>query len=65
MLYEVITDLGTAATSAVTISGGSIVLQTPSTAVSGPRDFRNGAGSQTINGGALQLGNGSSPDTSM
>ena len=52
-------DLGTASSSTVAISGGTIVVQSPSAAASGPRDFRNRAGTQTITGGALQLGNAS------
>ncbi|HEY2954460.1 MAG TPA: putative Ig domain-containing protein, partial [Candidatus Eisenbacteria bacterium] len=55
-------DLGTAATSTASMSGGSIVLQNASTAASGPRDFRNrGGGTQDFTGGTLQLGNASTP----
>jgi hypothetical protein len=49
-------DLGTAAASVVNVSGGAIVLQTQASAGSGPRDFRNQAGSVTVTGGKLQLG---------
>src|SRR5262249_34512015 len=52
-------DLGIAAT-AVSISGGSIVLQGTNGAVTGPRDFRNSGPSQSITGGVLQLGNAES-----
>jgi hypothetical protein len=52
-------DLGVAATSSAAISGGTIVIQKASTAGSGPRDFRNGAGTQSLTGGTLQLGNAS------
>jgi hypothetical protein len=54
-------DLGTAASAAATISGGTIVLQVQSSAASGPRDFRNQAGVLNMTGGRLQLGNASTP----
>src|SRR6185369_10357443 len=54
-------DLGTAAASVVNVSGGAIVLQIQASGASGPRDFRNQAGSVTVTGGKLQLGNASSP----
>ncbi|HMO82149.1 MAG TPA: fibronectin type III domain-containing protein [Pyrinomonadaceae bacterium] len=57
-------DMGTAAGSFVAISGGSIVIQNPSTAASGPRDYRMQSGSAatsggtaSITGGTLQIGN--------
>lgn len=57
-------DMGTAAGSFVAISGGSIVIQNPSTAASGPRDYRmqsgsaaTSAGTASITGGTLQIGN--------
>ena len=53
-------DLGTAAASSATISGGAIVLQTAGTSGVGPRDFRNRVGIQNITGGTLQIGNASS-----
>jgi len=53
-------DLGTGSSSSVTITGGTIVLQNASSAVSGPRDYRNSAGAQNITGGTLRLGNSSS-----
>jgi hypothetical protein len=53
-------DTGTASTSSFTISGGTIVTQLAGTGASGPRDFRNSVGIQSITGGTLQLGNASS-----
>ncbi|HEY3215594.1 MAG TPA: putative Ig domain-containing protein, partial [Candidatus Eisenbacteria bacterium] len=52
-------DLGTGSTSSATFSGGVIVIQNASTAASGPRDYRNGVGTQTVTGGTLQLGSSS------
>lgn len=55
-------DLGTSLSSSITMSGGTIVVQLASTAVSGPRDYRNsaGAGIAGVTGGTLQLGNAAS-----
>ncbi|MBL7753584.1 MAG: fibronectin type III domain-containing protein, partial [Chitinophagaceae bacterium] len=55
-------DLGTSSFSNINISGGTIVVQTNSTAASGPRDYRMqaGQGGNSITGGALQIGNASS-----
>lgn len=55
-------DLGTALSSTISISGGSIVVQQPGTASSGPRDYRNqgGSGVAGVTGGTLQLGNANS-----
>lgn len=52
-------DLGTSLLSIVNISGGSIILQTASTAASGPRDYRvqAGQGIGSFSGGTLQIGN--------
>ena len=55
-------DLGVSTGSAVSITGGTIVVQVASTAASGPRDYRNqaGAGIDGVTGGTLQLGNAAS-----
>lgn len=55
-------DLGTALGSTINMSGGTIICQLANTAVSGPRDYRNqaGTGVAAVTGGTLQLGNGSS-----
>lgn len=55
-------DLGTSLASSINMSGGSIVVQLPGTAASGPRDYRNqgGSGVAGISGGTLQLGNANS-----
>ena len=51
-------DLGTSLSSTVNISGGTVVHQLASTAVSGPRDYRNqaGAGIPGVTGGTVQFG---------
>lgn len=55
-------DLGTSASSTVTISGGTIIIRRASTAASGPRDYRHQAGpTANVTGGTLQLGDASSP----
>ena len=53
-------DMGTASGTSVTISGGTIILRNAGTATSGPRDYRNNAGVQSLGGGTLQLGDASS-----
>lgn len=55
-------DLGTAAGSSITVSGGTVIVQIASTALSGPRDYRNqaGAGAPGVTGGTVQFGNASS-----
>jgi hypothetical protein len=56
-------DLGASATSVVSMTGGTIVCQLASTAASGPRDYRNQAGSVgigVVTGGSLRLGNAAS-----
>ncbi|MCX6249651.1 MAG: hypothetical protein NTX61_02760 [Bacteroidetes bacterium] len=55
-------DLGTSLTSTISMTGGTIVCQLANTAASGPRDFRNQAGTGIlgVTGGTLQLGNASS-----
>src|SRR5690606_20229162 len=55
-------DLGTSTLSAINITGGTVVVQLPNSAASGPRDYRNSAGSGTtgVTGGILQMGNASS-----
>ncbi|HPH85276.1 MAG TPA: T9SS type A sorting domain-containing protein [Ferruginibacter sp.] len=53
-------DIQTLDNSSFTMSGGRIVLQNASTAVSGPRDFSNNAVNMNITGGTLQIGNASS-----
>jgi len=60
-------DLGTSATSIVSISGGTIAIQIASTAASGPRDYRGPATGATLNitGGNLYLGNASSPGSAQ
>jgi hypothetical protein len=57
-------DVGTSATSSVTITGGSIVVQLASAAATTPRDYRHQSGSAatsngtaSVTGGTLQLGN--------
>ena len=55
-------DLGTGV-GTTNISGGTIVVQLASTAVSGPRDYRNQSGltgTTTVTGGTVQLGNAAS-----
>ena len=59
-------DMGTSTLSAVTISGGNIVVQNANTAATTPRDYRHQSGSATttngttsVTGGLLQLGNAS------
>jgi hypothetical protein len=55
-------DLGTSLSSVLNVSGGTIILQLAGTGASGPRDYRNAAGSgiSAITGGTLQLGNAAS-----
>lgn len=56
-------DLGTASGSIVSLIGGTIVCQLASTAASGPRDYRNQAGTLgtlSTTGGTLQFGNAAS-----
>ena len=55
-------DLGTSLSSNISISGGTMVIQLANTAASGPRDYRNSAGSGItgVTGGTLQLGNAAS-----
>ena len=55
-------DLGTSLTSAINISGGTIVNQLANTGGSGPRDYRNqaGGGIAGVTGGTVQLGNAGS-----
>jgi hypothetical protein len=55
-------DLGTSLTSAINISGGTIITQLANTGGSGPRDYRMqaGGGVASLTGGTLQLGNASS-----
>lgn len=52
-------DLGTTTASSVNISGGSVTVQLAGTGGSGPRDYRNQAGTGVagITGGTLRLGN--------
>ena len=55
-------DLGTGV-GTTNISGGTVIVQLASTAVSGPRDFRNQSGltgTTTVTGGTVQLGNAAS-----
>jgi hypothetical protein len=55
-------DLGTGV-GTTNITGGSIIIQLASTAVSGPRDFRNQSGltgTTTVTGGTVQFGNAAS-----
>ncbi len=59
-------DMGTSTGSFVTITGGNIVVQNANTAASGPRDYRHQSGSASttagttsVTGGTLQLGNSS------
>ena len=55
-------DLGTGV-GTTNITGGTIICQLASTAVSGPRDFRNQSGltgTTTVTGGTVQLGNAAS-----
>jgi hypothetical protein len=57
-------DMGTAAGSSVTMSGGTIVIEQPNSAASGPRDYRNQAGGSNPplpSGGTLQLGDNVTP----
>jgi hypothetical protein len=61
-------DLGTSTSSAVAWSAGTVVVQTRSTAASGPRDFRyqSGSGITALTGTAtLQLGNAASGVTPL
>jgi Domain of unknown function (DUF4214) len=55
-------DLGTSLISAISISGGTVVTQLANTGGSGPRDYRDQAGSGVtgMTGGTLQLGNAAS-----
>lgn len=55
-------DLGTSATSTISMTGGTIILPLASTAASGPRDYRNQAGSgiTAVTGGTLQVGSAAS-----
>ena len=55
-------DLGTSLSSTINISGGTVVHQLASTAVSGPRDYRNqaGGGIPGVTGGTVQFGNAAS-----
>lgn len=55
-------DLGTSLSSTISLTGGTIVVQLANTAASGPRDYRNqaGTGIAGVTGGTLQLGNASS-----
>ncbi len=55
-------DLGTSLTSSINWNGGTVVCQLANTAVSGPRDYRDQAGSGLagIPGGTLQMGNAAS-----
>ncbi|HSX62047.1 MAG TPA: fibronectin type III domain-containing protein [Tahibacter sp.] len=55
-------DLGTNAASSISMSGGTVIAQLASTAASGPRDYRNqaGSGAPGITGGTVQFGNASS-----
>ncbi|MBL8299995.1 MAG: fibronectin type III domain-containing protein, partial [Rhodanobacteraceae bacterium] len=55
-------DLGTAAASSVTISGGTVIAQLASTAATTPRDYRfqSGTGPAGVSGGTVQFGNASS-----
>jgi hypothetical protein len=55
-------DLGTGV-GTTNISGGTIIVQLASTAVSGPRDYRNQSGltgTTTVTGGTVQFGNAAS-----
>jgi len=52
-------DLGTSAATSVVMSEGTIVLRNAGTAGSGPRDYRNLAGTQNLTGGSVQLGDAS------
>lgn len=58
-------DLGTGLGSAITWTGGTVIVQSRSTAASGPRDYRfqSGGGSTAFGTGSptLQLGNASTP----
>ena len=53
-------DLGTSTASSIIMNGGTIIVQIASTAASGPRDYRDQAGTGVVTGGTLQLGNASS-----
>jgi len=61
-------DLGTSLSSIVAMSGGTVVVQTRSTAASGPRDYRyqSGSGVTGLTGNTtLQLGNAASGATPL
>jgi hypothetical protein len=55
-------DLGTSASSTISITGGTVVHQLASTAASGPRDYRNQAGSGIagVTAGTVQFGSAAS-----
>jgi hypothetical protein len=55
-------DLGTSTASTISLSGGNIIVQLANTGGSGPRDYRNqaGTGISGVSGGTLQLGNAAS-----
>ncbi|MGH9869109.1 MAG: hypothetical protein ACREAA_13205, partial [Candidatus Polarisedimenticolia bacterium] len=53
-------DLGTSSSTSFTMSGGSIVARLASTAATGPRDYRAGAGTGILTGGTLMFGDASS-----
>ncbi|MGH2689475.1 MAG: hypothetical protein ACRDKW_11785, partial [Actinomycetota bacterium] len=49
-------DMGRSAGSGFTMTGGTIVVRHPSTAGSGPRDYRAGVGTHVMTGGTLRFG---------
>ncbi|HWU52931.1 MAG TPA: hypothetical protein VN153_08955 [Tahibacter sp.] len=55
-------DLGTSTSSTIAISGGTVIVQLANTAASGPRDYRDqaGTGSPSVTGGTVQFGNAAS-----
>jgi uncharacterized repeat protein (TIGR01451 family) len=53
-------DLGTSSGTSFTMSGGTIAVRLASTAATGPRDYRAGAGTYVLTGGTLQFGDASS-----
>ncbi|MEP6711973.1 MAG: T9SS type A sorting domain-containing protein, partial [Ferruginibacter sp.] len=55
-------DLGTNLSSSISLSAGTIIVQSAGTGASGPKDYRNQAGNGIVGvmGGTLQLGNASS-----
>ncbi|RYD95408.1 MAG: fibronectin type III domain-containing protein, partial [Sphingobacteriales bacterium] len=60
-------DLGTGLTSTISITGGTITVQTASTAGSGPRDYRvqSGVGLDAVTGGTVFIGNAATTANSI